>query len=260
MARRAREKSSTSIYHIMLRGINRQDMFNDREDREQFISTLMKYKAISGFELYGYCLMSNHIHLLFKEGEESIDRAIKRIGTSYVYWYNKKYERCGHLFQDRFKSEPVEDDQYLLVVLRYIHKNPLQAGMVKALSDHQWSSYKDYINQKSVVTDTRFVLSIFNSNPERALVTFKSFMLQGNQDKCMEYVDGINKALPDKDVIAMIKDLSGLADPFLLQNIDKKTRDDVIKSLREKGVTIRQLARLTGIGRGVIEKVTSAMK
>ncbi|MCJ7806540.1 MAG: transposase, partial [Clostridia bacterium] len=119
MPRRAREKSSTGVYHVMLRGINRQNIFKDREDRQQFITTLVKYKKVSGYEIYGYCLMTNHMHLLIKEGGESIDRILKRIGASYVYWYNKKYARCGHLFQDRFKSEPVEDDQYLLVVLRY---------------------------------------------------------------------------------------------------------------------------------------------
>ena len=73
--------------------------------------------------------MSNHIHLLLKEGEEDLGTLFKRIGASYVYWYNWKYNRTGHLFQDHFKSEPVEDDTYLLTVLRYIHQNPLKAGI-----------------------------------------------------------------------------------------------------------------------------------
>ncbi|MDO9565422.1 MAG: transposase, partial [Candidatus Desulfaltia sp.] len=97
MPRRAREKSSTGVYHVMVRGINRQDIFNDEEDKQKLVSTLKRYKEICGYDVYGYCLMSNHIHLLLKEGREPITQVMKRIGASYVYWYNMKYERYGHL-------------------------------------------------------------------------------------------------------------------------------------------------------------------
>ncbi|NMD72658.1 transposase, partial [Bacillus sp. DNRA2] len=101
MPRKARKRSSSGVYHIMLRGINRQTIFEDDEDRRKFLETLKKYRDISKYELYGYCLMDNHVHLLMKESEETISDAIKRISSSYVHWYNMKYERCGHLFQDR---------------------------------------------------------------------------------------------------------------------------------------------------------------
>lgn len=105
MPRQARERSRSGIYHIMLRGINRQNIFEEDEDRQRFIETLKYYKAISGYRLYGYCLMNNHIHLLMGENGESMSLGIKRISSSYVYWYNQKYNRCGHLFQERFKSD-----------------------------------------------------------------------------------------------------------------------------------------------------------
>jgi REP element-mobilizing transposase RayT len=88
MPREARKKSEIGIYHIMMRGINQQVIFEDNEDRQKFIETLKKYRDESGFELYGYCLMSNHIHLLLKEGKESLGTIAKRISSSYVYWYN----------------------------------------------------------------------------------------------------------------------------------------------------------------------------
>ena len=122
MPRSARKKSKTGIYHVMLRGINQQQIFEDNEDSEKFLQILKDCKAISEFKLYAYCLMGNHIHLLIHETEEPIEKFMKRIATRFVYWYNIKYQRVGHLFQDRFKSEPVEDDAYFLTVLRYIHQ------------------------------------------------------------------------------------------------------------------------------------------
>lgn len=80
--------------------------------------------------------MSNHVHLLLKETEDTISNVVKSISGRYVFWYNKKYEPCGHLFQERYKSEAVENDEYLLTVLRYIHQNPIKVGMVKDISTY----------------------------------------------------------------------------------------------------------------------------
>ena len=112
MPRSARKKSESGIYHIMLRGINKQQIFEDKEDSERFLETLYKYKKQCEYEIYAYCLMGNHLHILLKEGKEDLTLMLKRIAGSYVYWYNWKYHRSGHLFQDRFKSEPVEDNAY----------------------------------------------------------------------------------------------------------------------------------------------------
>jgi putative transposase len=96
--------------------------------------------------------MDNHVHLLTNQGEDSISRIMKRIGTSYAHYFNKKYNRIGHLFQDRFKSETVENDSYLLAVTRYIHNNPVKVGIVDCAFQFQWSSYLihffDYTRKK----------------------------------------------------------------------------------------------------------------
>ena len=143
MPRVARIKSSTGIYHIMIRGINQQNIFSYDDDYKRFLVILAKYHRQSNYEIYAYCLMGNHIHLLLKEGKESLATSMKRIGTSYVYYYNWQYDRKGHLFQDRYKSEPVEDDAYFLTVLRYIHQNPLKAGLSDDISSYPWSSYSE---------------------------------------------------------------------------------------------------------------------
>lgn len=157
MPRYARKNSESGIYHIMLRGTNRQNIFEDDEGRQKLLETIRHYKTVSEYEVYAYCIMSNHIHLLIKEITEPLSLAIKRISSSYVYWYNWKHERCGHLFQERFKSEPINDNQYFLTVLRYIHQNPTKAGLSKNIDEYKWSSCHEYIG-KAKVTDIYFAL------------------------------------------------------------------------------------------------------
>ena len=98
----------------MLRGINGQIIFEDKEDYEKLVQIIIDYKEVCEYEIYAYCFMSNHIHLLIKEGREDLEIVFRRIGARYVYWYNRKYKRSGHLFQDRYKSEAVKNDKYLL--------------------------------------------------------------------------------------------------------------------------------------------------
>ena len=175
IARQARLKSSSDLYHILFRGINRQIIFEDDEDKLIFLECLKQYKDLCGYAIHGYCLMDNHVHLLIREGKENISTTMKRIGVRYVSWYNRKYNRCGHLFQDRFKSEAVEDDEYLLVVLRYIHHNPLKAGKVQNIAEYRYSSYSEYIDTSRII-DSSFILEMFSTNKEQAQEDFKKFM------------------------------------------------------------------------------------
>ena len=108
----------------MLRGNERKDIFIDEEDKKKFIKTVIQKKADKAFKLYAYCIMNNHLHLVIQEQKEPISRIIKKIATSYAYYFNAKYKRVGHLFQDRYKSETIEDEPYLLSVIRCVHNNP----------------------------------------------------------------------------------------------------------------------------------------
>src|SRR5690554_6078475 len=190
MPRTGRKKSKTGIYHIILRGINKQIIFEDQEDGEKFLETLFSFKEKGGYRIYGYCLMSNHIHLLLKEEKEDLGIVMRRIGASYVYWYNWKYDRIGHLFQDRYRSEVVEDDKYLLTVLRYIHQNPLKANIVRDISKYQWSSYNEYIRKNRMV-DIDFILDIFSRVRGKAIYLFKEFHRENTDDQCLDIVETI---------------------------------------------------------------------
>jgi len=252
MSRKAREKSSTGIYHVILRGINGQIIFKDNEDYKKLIQTINEYKEISGYEIYAFCLMNNHIHLLMKEGKEDLGIVFRRIGASYVYWYNKKYKRRGHLFQDRYKSEPVEDDEYFLTVLRYIHQNPIKAGIETNISKYPWSSYNEYLGKENIC-DIKFALDFFADEKKRAVDLFKKFNSEENDDKCFEYEkDG---RIDDIEAAKLIEKTAKVENPNQIQNCEKEKRDKIIKELKNSGLSIRQIERLTGISFAVIRRI-----
>lgn len=246
MPRQARRKSKSGIYHVMLRGINKQVIFEDEEDSLKFLETLKNYKAISGYKIFAYCLMSNHIHLLLKVEKENLDLIIKRIAGSYVYWYNWKYHRSGHLFQDRFKSEPVEDDMYFLTVIRYIHQNPIKAGLSKSIDEYKFSSYNEYIN-KPFMVDIGFCLGIVDKEQ------FVEFNNEFNQDICLEIEDD-NFRLTDDEAREVIRKISKCKTITEFQNLSLDKRDKYLKALRNQGLSIRQISRLTGIGFNIVRK------
>ena len=176
MPRQPRQTSGTDIYHVMMRGINHQNIFEEPEDYYQFITTIDRLRVLyddlglpcgTSFTLYGYCLMANHFHLLIREREDTIGNIVKRIASSYVYYYNHKYLRDGHLFKERFKSEPVNDMPYFTTLLRYIHQNPVKAGIVSEVKDYEYSSWGEYSGQVEPafqICDTQTVLKRISTN------------------------------------------------------------------------------------------------
>ncbi len=239
MPRAARKKSESGIYHVVQRGINRQTIFADVEDNEKFIQTLADCKKISGYKIYGYCLMGNHIHLLIREGKESLEQIFKRIGAKYVYWYNRKYKRSGHLFQDRYKSEPVENDAYFITALRYIHQNPKKAGLCKSIEKYKWSSYNEY-KGKSGITDIDFALDLMGKEE------FIKYMNEKNQDKSLE-LEEEKKRLTDAELTEKIVKEYKIS-PMMIQNEQRKKALRILREiLKQDGVSTRQLSRVTGI-------------
>ena len=236
----------------MVRGINRQRIFAEEKDNTKFIEILRKYKKICEYDLYAYCLMGNHAHLLVKENKEPIGIFMRKICSSYALWYNKKHNRVGHLFQGRFKSEPVEDDTYFLVVLRYILQNPVKANLVTKIRDYKWSNFKDYINgNNNMCVD--FVLSLFHQDKEKATTDFIEFVNIVNDDKCL----GLNeiRRIMDPDAIEIINNHCKIEHPHEIQKFEADIRNACLKDLKKLGLSIRQIERLTGIGRGIIQKI-----
>ena len=231
----------------MLRGIDKRDIFMDDADRMKFMEKLLKDREIADFKLYGYCLMDNHIHLLIGETEE-IGTSIKRITVGYVQWHNYKYTRTGHLFQNRYASEPVETESYLVNVLRYIHQNPVKAKIIKRSPDYLWSSYNQYISvyqDQNTHIDAQLIKEYFKKQEN-----FEEYMNAPNKDEYLDYepvkkyTDTMLRNILQKEI-----DVSNL------KEIPVKERDKIIKDIyHRKGISIRQLGRVLEIGKTIIEK------
>lgn len=241
MPRCARRKSETGVYHIMIRGINKEKIFIDDEDCRRFLKTLKDCKEISRFKLYAYCLMGNHVHLLLQEGDENIDLIVKRIGSRYVYWFNAKYQRVGHLFQDRYKSEPVDNDEYFLSALRYIHCNPVKAKMVASCEEYKFSSYNEYFGSGALV-DCEDILKDFDID------RFVEFHKQYDDVVHIEYVENEQKKIIDEEAERLIKSLSNCTSIEEFQNLPRKKQGELINRFKKCGLSIRQIMLFTGLG------------
>jgi putative transposase len=252
LPRVARKLSNSGMYHVMVRGINRQDVFLDTEDVVRYLQTLQELKKDSSFSLYAYCFMSNHVHLLIKEGSIPLGLLMRRLGSSYVFWYNRKYDRIGYLFQDRYKSEAVEDESYFLTVLRYIHQNPIKAGIIKTISSYPWSSYPEYLSGEGFA-DIEVPLTMLHTDPKKAIKAFIDFHKLINDDKCIE-ID-TKHLLSDQEAENIIIKLCCLKKASDLKHMEKLARDVFVKQLKGRhDLSTRQLERLTGIGRNAINR------
>ncbi len=256
MSRQAREKSQSGIYHVMSRGINGQDIFNDEEDSIRYLETVDRVKKNNGIEVYGYCLMKNHLHLLVKEGEEGLASAMKKIGTGYARWYNWKYNRRGYVFQDRYKSEGVDDDAYLLTVIRYIHQNPVKAKLVEKPESWRWSSCRAYYSIQEYppgLTETGFILDIFSKDKGDAISRFRKYIEEVNSDKCLDHDEKHRKT--DAQVLEEISQIMQGQTVQSIHNMPKEERDNLIRAAKAiEGTTYRQLARIFGISASTIFK------
>jgi REP element-mobilizing transposase RayT len=250
MPKAAREKSRTGIYHVMLRGVNRQQIFEEKKDYYHFLQLTEKYKEKHSFTLYGYCLMENHVHMLIKEGPVSISDSMRDIGGGYASWYNVKYDRVGHLLQSRFKSECVTTAGSLLRVIRYIHQNPVKAGICQNVSDYRFSSYSEYVRYPKR-TDTEIVLKYVPINK------FIEFNNTYEDEKFLDLPEKKSPRLTEDKVKSLLKTVSGCTNITEFQALPKDERRHILLTLKKDGASIRQLNRLTGESRNIIQRLSA---
>ena len=247
MSRQARKKSESGIYHVMMRGINKQRIFYEEQDYKMFIKSVIEAKEKGDFTLYAYCLMDNHIHLLIKENGESLATVIKRIACRFVYWYNLKYERVGHLFQDRFRSEPVDTDEYFLCVLRYIHQNPVKAGLVRSCADYDFSSYNWYFVASKLI-DSTLAFSLMNEEQFRV---YHSEL----EDKEILDITEIKKRLSDEKAKEAFYRITKCEDASAFKSLNRQQRKEYAIQMKADGFTNRQIEQLTSLSRWWVENI-----
>ncbi len=248
MPRSARKQSESNIYHVMLRGTDRMNIFDGSEDYRKMLRLLKEYQRVCGFSLYAYCLLSNHMHLLLRPGDEPLEKIFRRLGASYVYWFNTKYERSGHLFQDRYKSEPVKDDEHFLTVIRFIHMNPVKAGECQRPADYPYSSFSDYFTNELI--DSEPVLEQMDRE------AFLHFHAEQNDDVCMDLEESRPVRMTDEKALKKMRKISGCENAAEFQKLPVETRNAALSRMLKKGVSIRQASRITGVSIGIVRKFT----
>jgi putative transposase len=144
MARPPRLDVQGAVYHVILRGNERAAVFRDDRDRERYLNRLAHYREKFGFRLLAFCLMTNHVHLAIRRGEAPLSRIMAGLQSSYTQWFNRRHRRVGHLFQGRYKALLVQEDLYLLGLIRYIHENPVGARLAQTAGEFPWSSDRYY--------------------------------------------------------------------------------------------------------------------
>lgn len=265
MPRQSRKHSETGVYHVMLRGINRERIFHDDIDflKMKKILHLVTTDTVvddtpvpAGCMIYAYCFMPNHLHILIQEGSESIDRTMKRIGVSYASYFNKRYERTGPLFEGRFRSEPVGDPGYFITLLHYIHLNPVNADIVQKPGDYKWSSWNEYCLDEKEVS-----FGICKQQPPFSDMTRKEIcqiVLRADTEASQIAMIRARKRKNDDEALQLLKHILGdKIKPEELNTCSKKIQTAIVDAALENGIGLRQLSRLTGIGHMTLSRLKS---
>jgi len=224
MPRQPRLDAPGALHHVMGRGIERTNIFRTDRDRDDFLNRLANQCLDGNFIVYAWCLLSNHFHLLIRTGSQPLSRTMKKLLTGYVVNFNLRHKRTGHLFQNRYKSIICEDDPYLLELTRYIHLNPLRAGMVgnlKELNHYQWAGHSAIMGRvERKWQDIDTVLGYFGRG-RKAVEKYEQFVSEGiSQGRRPELVGG-----------GLIRSLGGWSQ---------------VLSLRRKGIKVASDERILG--------------
>lgn len=248
MARTSRRASQSDIYHVIIRGVGKQLIFEDDTDHLRFLDMLDHALKAGGegMALYAWVLMDNHVHMLLRSPLEQLSSMMRRLGCSYALYFNRRHNRCGHLFQDRFWSEPVETEAYFLTVLRYIHMNPVRGGLSTS-PDYRWSSFEEYLGDP-VRIDPELAIGLLGSTD-----AFTSFHgEEGDAKETVSQTPRRPRCVGDERALELALGLFGDEGLHNLKALPKSERDAAILDLRRKGISVRQVQRLTGVSLGAI--------
>lgn len=251
MPKEKRYQSKTKVYHVMSRALNKQMLFDDEHDFLVYLNILSQAKKEYDVKIYAYCLMTNHVHLLLFDLKNNISKFMNKINSRYAMYYNKKNGRTGVVFNERFKSEAIEDKSYLITCIRYIHQNPVKSLMCKRTYDYKFSSIHAYRCSKAqsnylLLVDVNDIYKMFDKKE------FLIFNETDNRDKCMDILcnklndEEVTKILYDLLKIKNKKEYLKLEEPIIAVNVIK---------LIDMGIPLMQLSRVTGFCYSKIQRL-----
>ena len=241
MPRHRRLLSEANVYHIVLKGINAQQLFFDKNDYQCFLRLFSGCCKTYNAKVIAYCLMNNHIHLLIKFESEDFSGLFKSFGASFVPWYNHKYKRSGPLFNGRFYSKPINDDEYLYAVIKYIHYNPIKAGLCSSLSEYKWSSYREYNENSFCIVDDSVLFTLMSKND------FDIIHISDDSDLINFF----------KIEYSFDRDTKKLNEFVQTMKNQGKDYSDIIQYCLNAGVSLRKISEAMEIGLRSLQKMNS---
>jgi putative transposase len=230
MARKPRIYYPGALYHVILRGNARQDIFFSDQDRCRFLLLLQEGVERFGHRIHAFCLMTNHIHLALQVGNVPLSRILQNLSFRYTRWCNWRRNKSGHLFQGRYKAVLVDADAYLVQLAGYIHLNPVRSGMAPAASDYPWSSHRAYLGEETIPwLSTEPVLALFSNTLPKARSLFGTFVderrKEGHREEFHRGAAGDGRVLGEDDFVETVLRQAG-SEP-----LKKPTIEAVIRAL-----------------------------
>ena len=211
MSRPLRIDYPNAWHHVMNRARRGQDLFVDKADYQQFIDLLQEITDLFNINVAAYCLMPTHYHLMLQTPDANLSRCMRHLNGIYTQRYNVSHSCDGTLFRGRYKSILVDADNYVLQLVRYIHRNPLKAGLVKRLDQYVWSSHIGYLSKakKWNWIHKHFILDMLTTQINSQIQIYKQFMAQEQDENLVRVLDGKNppSMLGSEKFISWIKDL-----------------------------------------------------
>jgi len=258
MPRRARELSPTGFYHVMMRGNNRDPIFSRRDDKAFFLETLRRYCTEASIGIGAYCLMDNHVHLVLYDKGETLSKALSRINIKYAMHMNLRPDRSGHVFQDRFRSEVIADDAYLIAVIRYVHNNPVKANIVRSPADYLWSSYNEYLGECAVIDRAQrdFVLAAcFGGH----VAQYLAFHRQDDEREFLEVSADLKAQRLEQAqrVISSYCQSTGIQDARELYRDSDRLAELTLQLIEHSSLSHRQIAGLLGVSSSRVHKIAA---
>lgn len=247
MPRTPRARTKSGIHHIVVQGVRNRNIFFKDENKDLYLDILLRYRARFEMEIYAYCILENHCHILLKEGLIDVSSFMRRVGVSYSYWYKKREEETGAIFRGRYLSEPLEEGK-LADLIRFIHEEPVERGLVQNPEEYIWSSARRYQRQgafyrrefESVCAEEQ---SNYGSQRKRLSGAFLEEVPSKFGKSLEEAEEALQKRLGER----------GMEE---LPRMSMEERNNLLWQLRyEDDISIQLVSRITGIGRGVIQRI-----